>query len=76
MVHPGFFGEDGGTSSHHSDLENQWLQVVDYDEDTGDQNGKPSTLPYPFPYTQRIIITSIALYQPLSMAASKSLSLK
>ena len=51
MVHPDFFGEDGGRSSHHSDLENQWLQVVDYDEDTGDQNGKPSTLPYPFPCT-------------------------
>ena len=67
MVHPDFFGEDGGRSSHHSDLENQWLQVVDYDEDTGDQNGKPSTLPYPFPYTQRIIITSIAFCQPLSM---------
>ena len=67
MVHPDFFGEDGGRSSHHSDLENQWLQVVDYDEDTGDQNGKPSTLPYPFPYTQHIIITSIAFCQPLSM---------
>ena len=47
MVHPDFFGEDGGWSSHHSDLENQLLQVVDYDEDTGDQNGKPSTLLYP-----------------------------
>ena len=23
MVHPDFFGEDGGRSSHHSDLENQ-----------------------------------------------------
>ena len=67
MVHPDFFGEDGGRSSHHSDLENQWLHVVDYDEDTGDQNGKPSTLPYPLPYTQRIIITSIAFCQPLSM---------
>ena len=67
MVYPDFFGEDGGRSSHHSDLENQWLQVVDYDEDTGDQNGKPSTLPYPLPYTQRIIITSIAFCQPLSM---------
>ena len=64
---PDFFGEDGGRSSHHSDLENQWLQVVDYDEDTGDQNGKPSTLPYPFPYTQRIIITSLAFCQPLSV---------
>ena len=67
MIHPDFFGEDGGRSSHHSDLENQWLQVVDYDEDTGDQNGKPSTLPYPFPYTQRIIITSLAFCQPLSV---------
>ena len=63
MVHPDSFGEDGGRSSHHADLENQWLQVVDYDQDTGDQNGKPSTLPY----TQRIIITSIAFCQPLSM---------
>ena len=51
MVHPDFFGEDGGRSSHHSDLENQRLQVVDYDEDTGNQNGKPSTLLYRFPYT-------------------------
>ena len=34
MVHLDFFGEDGGRSSHHSHLENQWLQVVDYDEDT------------------------------------------
>ena len=48
-----------GRSFHHSDLENQWLQV-DTDKDTGDQNGKPSTLPYPSPYTQHIIITSIA----------------
>ena len=23
MVHPNVFGEDGGRSSHHSDLENQ-----------------------------------------------------
>ena len=67
MVHPDFFGEDGGRSSHHSDLENQWLQVVDYDEDTSNQNGKPSTLPYPFPYPQRIIITLIAFWQPLPM---------
>ena len=49
MAHPDFFVEDGGGSSHHSDLENQWLQeIVDYDEDTGDKNGKPSTLPYSF----------------------------
>ena len=68
MVHPDFFGEDVGRSSHHSDFENQWwLQVGDYDEDTVDQNGKPSTLPYPFPNTQCIIITSIAFCQPLSM---------
>ena len=66
MAHPDFFGEDGGRSSHYSDLENQWLQVVGYDEDTGDQNGKPSALPKPFPYTQRIIITSIACSQPQS----------
>ena len=49
MVHPDFFDENGGRSSHHSDLKNQWLQVVDYNEDTGNQNGKPSTLSYPFP---------------------------
>ena len=67
MVHPDFFGEDGVRSYHHSDLENQWLPVVGYDKDTGDQNGKPSTLPYPFSYTQRIIITSIAFCQPLLM---------
>ena len=72
MVHQDFFGEDGGRSFHHSDLENQWLHVVDYDEDTGDQNGKPSTLPYPFPYTQRIIITSIAFCPPLSMHGLQS----
>ena len=41
MVHPDLFGEDGRRSSRHS--ENQ-LQVVDYDEDNGNQNGKPSTL--------------------------------
>ena len=72
MVYPNFFDEDSNRSSHHSDLENQWLQVVDYDEDTGDQNGKPSTLPYPFPYTQRIIITSITSCQPLSMHCLQS----
>ena len=44
MVHPDFFREDGDRSSYHSYLENQCLQLVDYDEDTGDQNGKPSTL--------------------------------
>ena len=44
MVHADFFGEDGDRSSHHSHLENQCLQLVDYDEDTGHQNGKPSTL--------------------------------
>ena len=43
MIHPDFFGEDGGRSSHHSDLENQSLQVVHYDEDTGE-----TTLTYPF----------------------------
>ena len=47
IVDPDFFGEDGWRSPHHSDLENQLLQVVDYDEDTGDQNGKPPTLLYP-----------------------------
>ena len=72
MVHPDFFGYDGGISSHYSDLENQWLQVIDYDEDTSDQNGKPSTLPYPFPYTHRIIITSIAFCQPLLMHCLQS----
>ena len=39
---------------------------MDYDEDSN-QSGKPSTLPYPFPYPQRIIITSIAFWQPLPM---------
>ena len=72
MIHPEFFGEDGGRSSRHSDMQNQWLQVVDYDEDICDQNGKPSTLPYLFPYTQRIIITSIAFCQPLSMHCLQS----
>ena len=62
-----FFDEDGGRSSHHSDLEKQWLEVVGYDEDTGNQNGKSFTLPYPFPYAQRIFITSIAFCQPLSI---------
>ena len=76
MLHPDFFGEDGSRSSHQSDLENQWLQVVDYDEDTGNQNGKPSTLPYPFPYTQCIIITSTAFCQPLSMHCLQSTSTK
>ena len=47
IVDPDFFGEDGWRSPHHSDLENQLLQAVDYDEDTGDQNGKPPTLLYP-----------------------------
>ena len=42
MIHPDFFREDGG-SSHHSGLENMIAG-------TGNQNGKPSTLPYPFPY--------------------------
>ena len=65
IVHPDFFGEDGVRSYHHSDLENQWLPVVGNEKDTGDQNGKPSTLPYPFSYTQRIIITSIVFCQPL-----------
>ena len=72
MVHQDFFGEDGGRSSHHPDLENQWLHVGDCDEDTGDQNGKPSTLLYHLPYTQRIIITSIAFCQPLPMHCLQS----
>ena len=72
MVHPDFFDEHGCRSSHHSDLENQWLQVVGYDEDTGHQNDKPSTLPYPFPYTQRIIIISITFCQPLSIPRLQS----
>ena len=67
MAHPDFFVEDCSWSFHHCDLENQLLQVVDNDEDTSDQNGKPSTLPYHFPYTQHIIITFIAFCQPLSM---------
>ena len=67
MVHPDIFGEDDGRNSQHSDNENQKMLVVEYDKDTGDQNGKPSTLPYPFLYTQHIIITSIAFCRPLSM---------
>ena len=47
MVHPDFFGEDGGRSSHHSDLENQWLQLVDSDEDTGNQNAMANHPLYP-----------------------------
>ena len=50
-----------------TDLENQWLSVVHYNEDTGHKNSKPSTLPYLSTYTHRIIITSIAFCQPLSM---------
>ena len=72
MVHPDIFGEDGGRNSDQSDLENQWFQAVDYDEDTGDQNDKPFTLSYPFPYTQCIIITSIAFCQLLSMHCLQS----
>ena len=75
IVHPDFFGEDVGRSSHHSDLENQWRlwwrycmalsvwQIIQ----SCDQYGKSSTLLYAIPYTQRIIITSIAFCQPLSM---------
>ena len=76
MLHPDFFGEDGGRSSHYSDLENQLLQVVDYDTDNGHQNCKPSTLTYPFPYTQHIIMTSIAFCQPLLMHHFQNFSLK
>ena len=47
MVQPDFFSENGGRSPHHSDLGNQLLQVVAYDEDTSNQNGKPSTLFFP-----------------------------
>ena len=56
MVRSDFFGEDGGRSSHLSGLENQWLQVVYYDEDTGDQNGKPFILPYPFPILSVLLL--------------------
>ena len=66
MVHPDFLVKMVAKVLI-TDLENQWLLVVHYDEDTGNQNGKPSTLPYPSPYTQHIIITSIAFCQPLSM---------
>ena len=47
MVHPNVFGEDGGRSSHHTDLENQWLQLVDCDEDTGNQNAMANHPLYP-----------------------------
>ena len=76
MVHPDPIGEDGARSTHHSDLENWWLQVVDSDADTGVQNGKPSTLPYPFPYTQSIIITYKPFWQSLSMHRLQNISLK
>ena len=36
MVHPDFFGEDGGTNSYHLDSENWWLQVVASDGDNCD----------------------------------------
>ena len=41
------------------------MQVVDYDEDIGNQNDKPSILP--FPLSQPLIITSIAFWQHLLM---------
>ena len=50
--------------------------IADYDQDTGDQNDKPSTLPYPFPYTQGIIITSIAFCELLSMHRLQSTFIK
>ena len=75
MLHPDIFGENGGRSSYHSDLKNQWL-LVDYGEDIGDQNGKPSTLSYHFPYIQHVIITFIAFCQTLSMHRLQSILLK
>ena len=41
------------------------MQVEAYGEDIGDQNRKPSTIP--FPLSQPIIITSVAFWQPLPM---------
>ena len=51
MVHPSFFGEDVGKNPYHSDSENWWLQEVASDEGTCDQNGKPSTPPFPLSST-------------------------
>ena len=39
--------------------------TIAYDEDIGDQNSKPSTLP--FPLYQPIIITYKTFWQPLAM---------
>ena len=47
MEDPDIFGENEGRSPHHSDLESWWFQVVAYNEDIDDQNGKPPTLPFP-----------------------------
>ena len=51
-----FFDGDGGRSSHHSDLEKQRLQVVGYDEDSSNQNGKPFTLPTLFPILSVLLL--------------------
>ena len=69
MIHPDFFDEDGGRKEVLITLT---LILLDNDEDTGDQNSKPSTLPYPIAYTQCIIITYIAFCQPLSMHCLQS----
>ena len=66
MLLSDFFGEHGGRSSQHSDLEKSTITGSRLCEDTGDQNGKPPPLPYPFPYAQGIIITSVHFFQPLS----------
>ena len=73
MIHPDFFGEDGGKKEVIITLTSI---LLDYDEDTGDQNSKPSTLLYPIAYTQCIIITYIAFCQPLSMHCLQSTSTK
>ena len=39
MIHPDFFGEDGGKKEVIITLTSI---LLDYDEDTGDQNSKPS----------------------------------
>ena len=51
MVHPDFLGANGGRTPHQSDSENWYWQVVASGEDTCNQNGKPSTPPFPLSST-------------------------
>ena len=43
----GFFGKDSGGSFGHSDSENWWLHIAASNQDTCDQNGKPSIPTFP-----------------------------